>query len=72
MLCISSKLLVQFFGISHANYIDILCLHFLVSYVLNVILKMYFCELELCVQEREREIDLCPANLAPEERPEHP
>lgn len=62
----TTKLSLQFYGISHANYAFI----FLVSYILNMVFTIYFYELELCVYERERGIGLFPDDLSPEEQPE--
>lgn len=37
------ELSLQFYGISHSNYVDMTCLHCLVSYILNMIfLEIYF------------------------------
>ena len=67
------ELSLQFYGISHSNYVDMTCLHCLVSYVLNMIFwRFIFKNLSfVCTREREKgkEIDLCPDHLSPEESP---
>lgn len=59
------ELSLQFYGFCHANYVDMICLHCLISYILNMIFEIYLGELEFCVSERDSRRLICILTACP-------